>query len=85
MTLKLKVKRAIPPSVLNNFLLTFPFLYRTKLVNYETNLQPNHGIDELLKLLGMVLRVKGKIIECGSSRCGTSIIDGQLFASKRCR
>jgi hypothetical protein len=82
MTLKLKVKRAIPPSVLNNFLLTFPFLYRTKLVNYEANLQPNHGIDELLKLLGMVLRVEGNIIECGSSRCGTSIIMANYLRAK---
>ena len=71
MNLKLKIKRAIPPFVLNNLLLAFPFLYRTKLVNYETNLLENDGIAELLTLLETVLNVEGNIIECGSSRCGT--------------
>ena len=83
MKLKLKVKRAIPPFILNDFLLMFPFLYRTNLVNYETNLQENHGIDELLTLLGMVLRVKGNIIECGSSRCGTSMIMANYLRAKQ--
>ena len=85
MTLKLKVKRAIPHYVLNNFLLTFPSLYRTNLVNYETNLQEDHGIDELLTLLGMVLKVKGNIIECGSSRCGTSLIMANYLHAKQVR
>jgi hypothetical protein len=83
MNLKLKIKHAIPPFVLNNLLLTFPFLYRTKLVNYETNLQENHGITELLKLLETLLNVKGNIIECGSSRCGTSIIIASYLRAKQ--
>ncbi len=68
------IKQKIPPFILNRFLLIFPFLYRTKLVNYETNLQGNFGIDDLLSQLRFVLDVKGNIIECGSSRCGTTVI-----------
>lgn len=67
------VKRAVPPSVLNNILLTFPSLYRTKLVNYETNMAI-HGLDDLLSQLQCVLELPGNIIECGSSRCGASVI-----------
>jgi hypothetical protein len=82
---KVKIKQAIPPSALNNLLLRFPFLYRTKLVFYETNLQENHGIDDLLTQLGMVMDVEGNIIECGSSRCGASIIMANYLRSRKVR
>ena len=74
MNWKAKIKHLIPSSLLNNFLLRFPFLYRTKVANYETNLEEEGGIDELLTQLSKVLDLAGNIIECGSSRCGTSII-----------
>lgn len=67
------IKWAIPANVLNNVLLTFPFLYRTKMVNYETNMAAP-GLDDLLSELDVVLDLPGNIIECGSSRCGGSII-----------
>jgi hypothetical protein len=70
--LKTKVKHTVPQPILNSVLLTFPFLYRTKLIKYETNLES--GIDELLAQLGMVIKLDGSIIECGSTYCGTSII-----------
>ena len=78
-----KIKPKIPPIIFNNFLLIFPFLYRTKLVNYETDLEENHGIDDLLQQLNMVLNLEGDIIECGSSRCGTSIIIANYLRSKQ--
>jgi len=71
---KARLKHAIPPEVLNALLLRFPFLYQTKLVYYETNLQGAGGIEELLTQMATILDVEGEIIECGSSRCGTSII-----------
>lgn len=83
MNLKVKIKHAIPSFILNNLLLAFPFLYRTRLVYYETNLQENHGIEDLLMQLGMVLNIEGNIIECGSSRCGTSIIMAKYLLSKQ--
>lgn len=41
---KTKVKHPIPREVLNEVLLRFPSLYRTKLVSYETNLRAMEGI-----------------------------------------
>lgn len=81
--LKEKIRYIIPPSILNDLLLRFPFLYRTKLVYYETNLKANHGIDELLMQLERVLDIDGNIIECGSSLCGTSIIMANYINSKQ--
>ncbi len=78
-----KVKHAIPPALLNALLLRFPYPYRTKLVCYETNLRSAGGIDELLTQMTTVLDVEGEIIECGSSRCGTSIIMASTLRHKK--
>jgi len=78
-----KVKHAIPPALLNALLIRFPSLYRTKLVYYETNLRRFGGIDELLAQLTAVLDVEGDIIECGSSRCGTSIIMASYLRTRQ--
>ena len=62
----------------DTLLLRFPFLYETKYVFYETELKEDfnapRGIDDLLSQMAMVLNVEGEIIECGSARCGTSVI-----------
>lgn len=79
--LKAIVKHTVPQPLLNSVLLTFPFLYRTRLVKYETNL--GSGIDELLAHLGMVVSLDGDIIECGSTYCGTSIIMADYLCSKQ--
>jgi hypothetical protein len=81
--LKAKLKHAFPPTLLNAVLLQFPILYRTKLVFYETNLTTNGGIDELLAQMATVHDVKGDIIECGSSRCGASIILAKYLQAQR--
>ena len=57
----------------DTLLLRFPFLYETKHVSYETELKDG-GIDDLLAQMAMILNVEGEIIECGSARCGTSVI-----------
>ena len=68
----------VPPGIralmLNGLLLKFPFLYRTKLVNYESQLGKNNGIEDLLTKLNTVLNVEGNVIECGSYVCGTTVI-----------
>jgi predicted O-methyltransferase YrrM len=71
--LKQRIKRVIPPALLNRTLLALPFLYRTALINYETNAD-SAGVADLLSQLASVLKVEGDVIECGSSRCGASII-----------
>lgn len=79
--IKSMVKRAIPPALLNRVLLTFPALYRTRLVNYETNLTVA-GQEDLLEAVEAVLRLQGDIIECGSSRCGGSILMAHYMRSR---
>jgi hypothetical protein len=80
---KVRLKHAIPPALLNALLLRLPFLYRTKLVFYETNLRAAGGIDELLAQMATVLDMEGEIIECGSSRCGASVIMANYFRSQQ--
>lgn len=70
---RLRVKRLIPPTVLNNALLRVPILYRTALVNYETNMGPRE-LEDLHEILPEVVKVHGDLIECGSSRCGSTVI-----------
>lgn len=79
---KIKIKRAIPKELLNSLLLTFPFLYRTRLVQYETTLQEGHGIDDLLEKLKTTESCPGDVIECGSSRCGASVIIANALRSR---
>ncbi len=79
---KATLKNKFPPGVLNTMLLRFPFLYRTKLVFYETNFLGSGEIDELLAQVGTVLDIEGDIIECGSSRCGTSVIMANYLRSR---
>lgn len=79
---KARIRYTIPPSMLNSILLQFPFLYRTKLVYYETHLQADHGIDDLLTQLNLVIDIPGNIIECGSALCGTSIVMANYLHSK---
>ena len=82
---KARIRHSIPPYIMNNILLQFPFLYRTKLIYYETGLAPYNGIDDLLNQLEMVIDIQGNIIECGSSLCGASIIMANYLSSKGIR
>jgi hypothetical protein len=67
---------------MNGILLQFPFLYRLRLVYYETDLSANNGIAELLTHLQMTTEIDGNIIECGCSLCGSSIIMARYLHSK---
>ncbi len=70
--------RWLPTSIL----LAFPFIYRLKFVNYESFMQKNNGIEDLITKLKTVLNVNGDIIECGSARCGTTIIIANYLKAK---
>jgi O-methyltransferase len=73
MSWKASIKRMIPPTLLKNVLLGFPFLYRLSFIRYEANLS-EMVIEELLQQLQSVQHLEGNIAECGSSRCGGSIL-----------
>ena len=76
---KARAKRLIPAAILNECLLRLPFLYRTPLVRYETNLDEDRGVEDLTSELELALDLEGEILECGSSRCGASAIMGELL------
>ena len=82
LSLKAQVKRLIPPRLYNSMLLAFPALYRTRLVNFESNLEPEGGFEDLLEILDGALAVQGDLIECGSSRCGTTVFIAQFLARR---
>ncbi len=81
---KHKVKHIIPLPVINKLLLACPWLYGTRLANYESNLNKT-ALDELLSQLDMVQHLEGNIIECGVSRCGTTVIMANYLRSKGMR
>jgi len=63
----------IPNPILDTILITFPFLYKTKFVNFEAGTNEKQ-IGDLLKSIKDTTMLEGDIIECGSNRCGTSTI-----------
>ncbi|MDJ0617910.1 MAG: TylF/MycF/NovP-related O-methyltransferase [Calothrix sp. MO_192.B10] len=50
-------------------------------MNYETNL-PAQGIQDLVSQLNFALELEGNIIECGSSRCGGTLIMANFLKEK---
>lgn len=83
MSLKIKIASHIPQPILNNVFLAFPFLYRMKFISYESYIAENNGLDDLLSYLDKVLHIEGDIIECGSGRCGSSIIVANYLKLRR--
>lgn len=75
------IKRIVPRPVLYELLLVFPLLYRTRSVQYETNLA--QAVPELIKQLDQTLALEGEIIECGSARCGTSVMIAAHLRKRR--
>jgi len=67
------IKRLVPSNVLDQALLAAPWLYRTRLVNYETNLDQSR-VNVLLNHLKEASAVDGDVIECGTSRGGSAVI-----------
>jgi Macrocin-O-methyltransferase (TylF) len=79
---KAKLKRCIPGPILNRVLLSFPSLYDSSLVNFESNLD-SPGLDDLLDCLEEASRLPGNLIELGSSRAGTAIILARWLRARR--
>jgi O-methyltransferase len=75
--LKAGLKSLAPTGVVKWALLTFPALYRTAFVNYETNIEAGGGLVDLIERLEEVRDMPGDMVECGSARCGTAVIAGK--------
>ena len=73
MNIKSSLAKRIPIPILNNFLLFFPFLYKTRFLNYESYVD-KISINELTQGIENVKNLSGDVIECGSARCGTTCI-----------
>ena len=80
MGFRARLKRILPPSAYNRLMLLIPTLYRLPFVNYETNMSKD-GLDDICNLMSGVVRYSGDIIECGASRCGTSLLIAQHLKS----
>lgn len=82
MSLKFSIGKKIPLPILNNLFLRFPFLYKTKFVNYESCMD-NDSLNELIEGIVKTQELKGEIIECGCSRCGTTCILGNYLKKNK--
>lgn len=82
-SLRIGVFNMIPRHLMDKILLTFPFLYKTKIVNFETAMSLQNGIHELLEKIEEIRDVEGDIIECGSARCGTTVIMGKYLQKNK--
>lgn len=71
--------KRIPQRILNGVLLSFPFLYSTKLVSYESYLSGSlRLIEDCIEKTDMV---PGDVIECGCARCGTTAVMAKKLLS----
>jgi len=77
----IKIAYKIPTPILDKILLSFPFLYKSRLIQYET---ANGAIQNelLIKAINETKDLPGNIIECGSNRCGTTSILALHLKSK---
>ena len=82
-SLKVMLAKSLPQPILNKILLRFPSFYRNDFVNYESYLDRENGIPELLNKFEEALAVEGDVIECGCARAGTSVIMGTRIEGAR--
>ena len=69
----LNIASKIPFPIINTIFLTFPFLYKTNLIRYESGISKEHA-QLLIDGINETKNLHGDIIECGSNRCGTAAI-----------
>lgn len=67
------LKRLVPRQTLDWALVAFPPLQRTRLVNYETLLDPDR-VRILTAHLEQASLAEGDVIECGTARGGSAVI-----------
>ena len=72
MNIRRYLKRLVPEGLLNRALVKNPWLYSTPLVRFEANLVPRQ-LAVLQREITKCVALSGDVVECGSSRCGSSI------------
>jgi len=72
-----RLAKLVPQPVLNNVLLSMPWLYRTRFVCYESYL--SDCSSQIVGSIEDTKNVEGDLIECGSARCGTAVIMGNYL------
>jgi len=77
----LKIAFKVPFPIIDKILLSFPFLYKSSLVRYESG-TPLPQIKLLINAINETKDLPGNIIECGSNRCGTTSILANYLKSK---
>ena len=78
----IKIAFKIPFPIIDKILLSFPFLYKSSLVRYESG-TPQQQIELLIQAINETKDLPGNIIECGSNRCGTTSILAKYIKSKK--
>ncbi len=73
MSLRARLKRLLPDDTYNWLMLNFHILYRLPVVSFESNID-EEGMEDIRQLLDIASSYNGDVVECGSSRCGTSIL-----------
>ena len=79
--LQISLAKIFPQSWINSFLLSFPRLYKTGFIWYESYLRSAR--QEILDALSLTQLVEGNIVEFGSARCGTSAVMGDFLKQKK--
>jgi len=75
--LQVAIAKKFPQNWINSLLLTFPRLYKTRFIGYESYLTSSK--QEILDALSLTQLIEGNIVEFGSARCGTSVLMGDFL------
>ena len=81
-TIIFRIVKLLPVSFWDKIFLSFPMLYKTRIINFESYCGST-AIKEILQNLDMTQNIEGNIIECGSARIGTSVIMANYLRSKK--
>jgi len=82
MRIKFKIASKVPIRLINNTFLAIPSLYKTRFINYEAFLD-DKSIEEIKSAILKHKKTDGNIVECGSARCGTSVILGNYLRTNK--
>jgi hypothetical protein len=79
--LQVSLAKRFPQNWINSLLLTFPRLYKTRFIGYESYL--TGAKQEMLDALSLTQPIEGNIVEFGGARCGTSVLMGNFLKQNK--
>ena len=80
--LQISLAKRFPQNWINSFLLSFPRLYKTRFIRYESYMTTN-AKHEILSALSLTQPIEGNIVEFGSARCGTAALIGNFLKQNK--